>query len=193
MRPLLHLTVQLLALHPKLHITHLLSPTVAPRVKAELASSGFAYVYETDLSGKDSVGTSSVLDRIQLIEVQVAPNSDGIAGEPAPPKKGDLVEGLAAGAAPYAAAIAGYFSVLFGNAGGQGGAADIDNKFKDIVPTCVVYDVSLPLVSSSARAPPVKMSAADVELDVPGLCPRHSYHCDQKSARQDGTVFRIRT
>jgi hypothetical protein len=122
-RPLLHLTIQLLLLHPNLRVTYLLSPAVDARIQAELASTNLAYVH-------DGSGRSNVLERMQL--VPVSPNEKSDAPEV-------LLTDMAAKAELYAQAIGAYFAALFGRADGKG---MFDNKFKDAKPTCVIFDVS---------------------------------------------------
>ncbi|WWC93270.1 hypothetical protein V866_000103 [Kwoniella sp. B9012] len=45
LRPLLHLSLNLLSLHPHLHLTILVTPSTAPRVESELKSTSFAHIY----------------------------------------------------------------------------------------------------------------------------------------------------
>lgn len=127
---MLHLTIQLLSLHPNLHVTYLVSPPVNSRVKTELASANLAHIHQCD-DGAD------IISRLQLIEVD--------------PSKTAHVQGLlqledmAAKAMAFAGEIAAFFAVLFG--GQEKGKVIFENKFKDIQPTCVIHDVSLQPVS----------------------------------------------
>jgi hypothetical protein len=74
---------------------------------------------------------------MQLVQVQV----EGLErrAEEDAQEKGKIAEGMAAKAAAYAQAIAGYLAALFG-APGEGGP-DLLNKFQDIKPSIVIHDV----------------------------------------------------
>ncbi|OCF57763.1 hypothetical protein L486_05228 [Kwoniella mangroviensis CBS 10435] len=56
LRPLLHLSLNLLSLHPHLHLTILVTPSTAPRVESELKSTSFAHIYTKSTSAS---GTST--------------------------------------------------------------------------------------------------------------------------------------
>ncbi|KAI9637601.1 uncharacterized protein MKK02DRAFT_43527 [Dioszegia hungarica] len=126
-RPLLHLVVQLVTLHPQLKATILLCPTVAPRVHKELASANLSHT-------RNTTDGASALGRVQLVEVQV---KDAGTNEPGKPK--DLVADMAADAIAYAEAISGYLAALFGE--GAPGAPILGDKFKDIKPNMVIFDM----------------------------------------------------
>jgi hypothetical protein len=101
---------------------------VAPRVHKELASANLSHT-------RNTAEGASALGRVQLIEVQVKD-----AGNNEPGKEKDLVADMAADAIAYAEAIAGYLAAMFG-AGAAGGPV-MENKFKDIKPSIVIFDVS---------------------------------------------------
>ncbi|WWC90400.1 uncharacterized protein L201_005335 [Kwoniella dendrophila CBS 6074] len=56
LRPLLHLSLNLLHLHSNLHLTILIPPSIKPRVDSELKSNSFAHIYTKSPSNS---GTSS--------------------------------------------------------------------------------------------------------------------------------------
>ncbi|WVQ71238.1 hypothetical protein IAR50_000763 [Cryptococcus sp. DSM 104548] len=60
-RPLLHLVVNLLALHPHLHATFLLTPSIAPRLEKDLEK------LTRHLEKQSVAGTKFIADRLQTI------------------------------------------------------------------------------------------------------------------------------
>lgn len=123
MRPLIHFAVQLLRVHPSLRITVLLSPTTSPRARREIDSPFF-----NSLRQPVQTEGSSVFDRLQLLDVS--------PGQERSIDKDKLMEEEMIRAMPD------YLATLFGVEG-----RDINgqtNKFKDIAPSAVIYDVSRP-------------------------------------------------
>jgi hypothetical protein len=96
--------VQLLLLHPRLHITYLLSPAVESRIKTELASANFGYVHT-------SPQDADVLARMQLVEVR----SEDKQGQ----GNSDLLTDMEGKAAAYAQSIAAYPSTTSSRISGQ--------------------------------------------------------------------------
>lgn len=140
MRPLIHFSVQLLRVHPSLRITVLLSPTTSPRARGEIQSPFFNSLRHPD-------GSASVFDRLQLLDVT-----------PGQTRNIDiLMEEEMIGAMPD------YVAALFGAEGGD--LHGQTNKFPDLKPSAVIYDVSRPRPSCDMNLINVQMFNSYV-LDV---------------------------
>ncbi len=63
-RPFLHLSLNLLSVHPSLHLTFLVAPSVSPPITLELASPGLAHIHTPN-----SAGNEAIIDRLQIINV----------------------------------------------------------------------------------------------------------------------------
>ncbi|WVQ72686.1 hypothetical protein IAR50_002246 [Cryptococcus sp. DSM 104548] len=67
MRPLIHLTVNLLTLHPNLHATFLLTPSIAPRFTEHLEHLISHLRKQSAIADELPAGTKPVADRLQTI------------------------------------------------------------------------------------------------------------------------------
>ena len=117
LRPLLLLSINLLAFHPDLHITLLASPLESSRVKKELTT----HAGETDL-----------IDRFQVIDVKSPTFS--VTDEV------DFTIMMEI-AADFAATLPAYFKMLIK---GDRRIDEFDNKFHAMRPCFAVYDVRIP-------------------------------------------------
>jgi hypothetical protein len=125
-RPLLHLSLNLLAVHPSLKLTLLLTPSVAPRVVKELSSASSSHVDSSS--------------RLQIINVRSERMKDVDTFD---------VAKMAEEAMDYATTLPDFFSFLYG-------AKEIDgvvNAF-DIPPSFVIFDVSRALTSLTTTVVP---------------------------------------
>lgn len=132
LRPMLHLCIQLLTIHPSLRITMLLSPASAPRCRTEVASSAFDHLRrsDTEAAGPDHL---AVLDRLQMLNVSHAKESNILGTQ--------LMENEMVDALPD------YVATLFGAEGRE--LNEQENKFKGRKPSMMMYDVSAPPMTSS--------------------------------------------
>jgi hypothetical protein len=138
-RPILHLALNILTLHPTLHLTLLLAPSVAPRVERELKSANFAHIHKAappTLTGPSPDGTPkpdghSTVDRLQIIEV-VSERLKDVGAWDAATMLGEAQD--------YAATLPGIVSMLYGGEQVDG----FVNEFADIAPSFMIYDVGPP-------------------------------------------------
>ncbi|WWC63664.1 uncharacterized protein I303_106269 [Kwoniella dejecticola CBS 10117] len=155
LRPLLHLSLNLLTLHPNLHLTLLVTPSVLPRVEHELKSTSFAHIYTKSPSGS---GTSTpnpnvhhttaqeqaqedkaIADRLQVITC-ISPEFDM-------PKEWSP-EVIAQEGMDYAKTLPKFLQALASKEHKLDGT---ENKFEDIAPNFVVYDSFLHFVPEVVR------------------------------------------
>lgn len=95
---------------------------------------------------------------------------------------GNIAQDMGGKAAAYGGALAGYMVALYGDRLGEG--VGLENKFREIRPTCIIYDVSPPLIfllSVLHHASPQLIRA-----DVPVICARGGARDSCAAEREDG-------
>lgn len=131
---MLHLAINLLTIHPNLHLSLLLAPSVIPLVEHELASSWFQHVHVERASGSED-GMTSIMQRVQILPV-ADPSLDL--------DKFDVsktsFENVTAEAMAYAKWVPEFVAPLL--KGEEKVAGKFDNKFKGIEVGFCVHDVS---------------------------------------------------
>lgn len=128
-RPLLHLSLNILVVHPGLHLTLLLAPSVVSQVKSELASPACAHI---KVSSED--GVQPVTERLQVVEVRSAHFSLPEQFTPAT---------MAQEAMDFAGILPAFLEALVvGKA--KIGETNVSNKLAQFPPSFIIYDVSNP-------------------------------------------------
>ncbi|WWC71262.1 uncharacterized protein I206_105215 [Kwoniella pini CBS 10737] len=155
LRPLLHLSLNLITLHPNLHLTLLVTPSILPRVEHELKSTSFAHIYTKSPPGP---GTSSpnpdlhhitpqeqiqedkaIADKLQIITC--------ISPEFNLPKEWSA-ETMAQEGMDYAQTVPKFIKALVSK---EHRLAEVENKYDDIPPNFLIYDTFLPFIPEVMR------------------------------------------
>ncbi|WVW85290.1 hypothetical protein I302_107328 [Kwoniella bestiolae CBS 10118] len=155
LRPLLHLSLNLLSLHPHLHLTILVPPSTYPRVESELKSTSFAHIYTKSPSSSGAStpnpGThhvtpaeqesedKAIVDRLQVITC-ISPEFD-LPEEWNPEKMAQ--EGI-----DYAKTLPTFVKALMSKEHRLDGTV---NKFEDIAPNFMIYDCFLTFIPDLMR------------------------------------------
>lgn len=130
-RPLLNLSVNLLALHLNLNLTLLLTPSASLRVAKELESTSFSYLREINASDAPAPKDKRIIDRLQVIDVKspsfVLPEEFTFM---------NLMEE----AEDFVETLPDFLKPMFGGKEVNGKP----NKFVERSPDLIVFDVSLP-------------------------------------------------
>ncbi|WWD19336.1 hypothetical protein CI109_103795 [Kwoniella shandongensis] len=162
-RPLLQVSLNLLQLHPHIHLTFLLSPSILPRIQQELKA------YQS---------SRAILDRIQLIQCV---SKDFHLPEIYDPAAMHLE------AVNYAATLPAFIHLLYGDEH-EYSVKGVENKWKGIEPDVVLFDIfqhfvpgAIKGVLSALNKPLPKMLAF-----VPSNAAA-AYHCFVKE--EDGGMF----
>ncbi|WWD19335.1 hypothetical protein CI109_103794 [Kwoniella shandongensis] len=145
-RPILQLSLNLVTLHPHLHLTLLLAPSVKPRVEQELKSLGLS------LPKGDASESETIMDRVQII--------DCISNDFHLPEVWHPATMLEE-AINYGATLPAFIKLLYGG-GADEKVQGVVNKWTGIEPTAVMFDsfqhfvpaVVKGVVSSLGRAVP---------------------------------------
>lgn len=121
LRPVLHLVVNLLTVHPNLHCTILLAPSISAKCNAELASPALAHIRQ---------GDNPVENRLQCFHVMTPSQSEkDLFGRHPEEEAKEFGENLPR-----------YLLKLFGK-DGEVGVEEMKNKFGDLEPTLGIFDV----------------------------------------------------
>lgn len=129
---MLHLAINLITVHPNLHLSLLLAPSVTPRVAQELKSSWFRHVHVASAEGE----TRSINDRIQILPVS---DTDLVVEEIDFAKFG--FEDINQEAITYAAQLPNFVQPLL--TGAREINSKLVNKFDGIPLGFGIFDVSL--------------------------------------------------
>ncbi|WRT68708.1 uncharacterized protein IL334_005688 [Kwoniella shivajii] len=193
LRPLLHLSLNLLAVHPNLHLTLLAAPSVLPKVESELKSTSFAHIYTpsptTSGTSTPSLGASAsasagastdahhtsskeqqqenkaIADRLQVITC-ISPEFDL-------PEQWDPAT-MAKEGVDYAKTIPAFLKDLLGK---EHKIQGINNKFEDIAPDFLIFDVFNFFIPDVMRA--VSCESGNRVIPLIGFVPSNataSYH-----------------
>ena len=128
-RPLLHLSLNLLTVHPSLHLTILPSPSSVPLVEREFSSGYLAHIHQVN----DNVH-ERLIDRLQIVHVKPTdPTQANGSG------KVDVEDPVAKEATDFATNLPIFLKQLFSPT--EGGET-FEDKFNAITPSFVIYDVS---------------------------------------------------
>ncbi|WVR09336.1 hypothetical protein IAU60_006402 [Kwoniella sp. DSM 27419] len=124
LRPLLHLVVNLITLHPRLHLSLLVTHSAGKRINKELQGASFVHIHEARADSAETIA-----DRIQVIpcytkeyntEAEWHAQSIGIEGM------------------DYAKSLFGFLSMVFNK---DAGIEGVVNKFEAITPGLVIFDL----------------------------------------------------
>lgn len=152
-RPLLHLSLNILDQHPDLYLTLLLAPSAVPRVEEELASPSLAHMHQSP--NQDHSESPSLVDRLQVVPVRKTG---------ADPAGQFALESMANEAADFADAIPGFLRALCAREDFAAGPNPHINTFAALRPNFLLVSVrdSSSLMRTGADA------AVGVSNDDPG-------------------------
>ena len=129
MRPLLHLSLNILDQHPGLRLTMLVAPSTLARVSGELGSPALTHIHRPS-SRKDG----ALIDRLQLVPVQSGElDVDGMSP----------IEQMSEEGANFAGALPAFLRTLFAKQSSFGHESSQSNKFAALRPSFAILDVRL--------------------------------------------------
>ncbi|WVQ95242.1 hypothetical protein IAU59_002337 [Kwoniella sp. CBS 9459] len=184
LRPIIHLSLNLLALQPELHLTLVLAPSSTARVQKELeklyshtyTSSPEPNATATGEAEPEKAGNESVSERVQVITC-ISKEYD------LPTEFGP--ESFAKEAMDYAQTLPAFLRALFGKEHAIDGTT---NKFEGIAPNFLIYDLFQAFVPQATRS---ALSGLDRPM-IPliGFIPSNATACYHHFASvENGGVF----
>lgn len=124
MRPVLHLSLNMLTVNPNLYLTLLLAPSALKMVEKEIHSSNLSHIHQSDN------GETPVIARLQMLQV----SANGVISKDIADMDNQKEMEHFAGNLPK------YFLALYNESNDVPG---LENKFKGIPPTFAISDVSI--------------------------------------------------